>query len=60
MFNWFWHPDERDFWETIETYLGAVNAELTMMSGDPGTDRIIENKPDLIVTGAKVPAASRH
>lgn len=46
--------DERDFWGTIETYLGAVNAELTLMSGDPGTPRILECRPDLIVTGAKV------
>ena len=38
--------DDRAFWETIESFLGAVNAELTRMSGEPETEEILAGKCD--------------
>lgn len=44
--------DDRKFWETIEKYLGAVNAEAVLMAADCASEDVLGNKPDLIIANA--------
>lgn len=44
--------DDRKFWETIEKYLGDVNAEAVLMAGDCGSDDVLAQKPDLVIANA--------
>jgi hypothetical protein len=44
--------DERKFWETVESYLRAVNAASASLSLEASSDEVIAAKPDLIISNA--------